>query len=146
MLLLVQVKKYIHRRSSEQVLTETGYCLQLYGISFWFLLLASMARKECSQQHFLNVRLFSKVQFWCPSPLGWDGVNCLTKKWGAGLKHGQQFHISFWFLLLASMARKECSQWHFLNALSFSKRQIWRPSPLESLRTAVTFQVKTVID
>jgi hypothetical protein len=44
------------------------------------------------------------------------------------------------------MARKECSQQHFLNALSFSKHQIWRPSPLESLRTAVTFQVTTVMD
>ena len=47
---------------------------------FWFLLLASIARKECSQQHFLNVRLFSKVQIWYPSHLGWDRVNYLAKK------------------------------------------------------------------
>ena len=80
---------------------------QQFHISFWFLLSASMARKECSQQHFLNVRLFSKVQIWYPSPLGWDRVNCLAKKMSAGLKPGQQFHISFWFLLLVSMARKE---------------------------------------
>ena len=45
---------------------------------FWFLLLASMARKECRLQHFLNVRLFSKVQIWYPSPLGWDRVISVT--------------------------------------------------------------------
>ena len=97
---------------------------------FWFVLLASIARKECSQQHFLNVHLFSKVQVWYPSLLDWDRVNCLAKKMSARLKPGQQFHISFWFLLLASMARKECSQQHFLNVHLFSKAQIWCPSPL----------------
>ena len=52
------------------------------------------------------------------------------KKMGAGLKPGQQFDMSFWFLLLASMTRKECSQQHFLNVRLFSKVQIWCPSPL----------------
>ena len=55
---------------------------QQVQIYFWFLLLAFMARKECSQQHFLSVLSFSKHQIWCPSPLGWNGVNCLAKKWG----------------------------------------------------------------
>ena len=50
---------------------------------------------------------FQKHQIWCPSPLGWNRVNCLAKQNGLGLKHGQQFLISFWFLLLVS------SQQHF---------------------------------
>ena len=75
--------------------------------------------RGCSQKHFQNVLSFSKHQIWCPSPLGWNRVNCLAKQNGLGLKHVQQFLISFWFLLLVS------SQQHFeigvQNTLSFSK-------------------------
>ena len=49
---------------------------------FWFVLLASIARKKCSQQHFLNVRLFSKVQIWYPSLLDWHSV--LERIWIKG--------------------------------------------------------------
>ena len=72
---------------------------------------------------------FQNIKFGVQVPLVEIGLT-VWQKMGAGLKHGQQFHISFWFLLLASMARKECSQQHFLNVHLFSKDQIWYPSPL----------------
>ena len=81
--------------------------------------------RGCSQKHFQNVLSFSKHRIWCPSPLGWNKVNCLVKQNRLGLKHSEQFLISFWFLLLASMARKGMQPKAFLKFAFIFKASIW---------------------
>ena len=108
---------------------------QQVQIYFWFLLLAFMARKECSQQHFLSVLSFSKHQIWCPSLLGWDGVNCLAKKWGGAKARSAISYI----LLISTFSLQPTAFWnwcskhafifkilfHFQNVLLFSKFHIF---------------------
>ena len=55
---------------------------------------------------------FQNIKFGVQDPLVKIGIT-VWQKMGAMLKPGQQFHITFRFLLLASMARKACSQKHF---------------------------------
>ena len=108
---------------------------QQVQIYFWFLLLALMARKECSQQHFLSVLSFSKHQIWCPCLLGWDGVNCLAKKWGGAKARSAISYI----LLISTFSLQPTAFWnwcskhafifkilfHFQNVLLFSKFHIF---------------------
>ena len=103
------------------------HCQQVQ-IYFW---LAFMARKECSQWLFLDVLSFSKHQIWCPCLLGWDGVNCLAKKWGGAKARSAISYI----LLISTFSLQPTAFWnwcskhafifkilfHCQNVLSFSK-------------------------
>ena len=119
---------------------------QQFHIPLWFLLLASMARKEMQPTSYQNVRSFSKHQIWCQSPLGWDRVNCLAKSWGQGRKHGQQFHIPFWFLLLASMARKGMQPTAFFKCAFIFKTSNLVSKPPWLRWGYVRWQVQKLID
>ena len=101
----------------------------IYPFDFYFQ--SPWKERGCSQKHFLNVHSFSKHQIWCPSLLGWDGVNCLAKKWGGAKARSAISYI----LLISTFSLQPTAFWnwcskhafifkilfHFQNVLSFSK-------------------------